>query len=464
MPVEPIAKGSTHRFQPCDVEVIRAQNLDVILRWGFNIIRGDILQTARYGVWSYHHGDSDFYRGGPPAFWEVAEQAPVTGVVLQALSDELDGGAILARGHVPTCHALSANQVRLEQYWHGAAFVIEKLWQLHQHGWDAVERTVSSNNFRGKRKIYRAPGNLAVAKILVPRLGGKILRRLTRGRPQVGHWRIAVRAASDVLDPARPDIAGFEWLDAPKGRFWADPMLIEHDGGRWIFFEDFDYSAQRGQIACAPIDAAGQLGDVKEVLAPGFHLSYPFVFEDKGTVYMIPESGDHATVDLYVAEQAPHRWKKVKTLLEGQHAFDVTLWVEQERYWFFVTVAGRHRARYQLLLFSADSLMGPWRLHPENPISLDIRTARGAGPLFRHAGRLIRPAQDCSQSYGGAIRFEEITELTDDRYASRPLGIVSPESFPNQPNMTGIHTYCRSGGLEAIDGCWLEPAQLHQQG
>src|SRR5688572_2692545 len=40
--VQPQVKGFTHRFQAADVEAIRAAELDVIFRFGFNIIRGDI--------------------------------------------------------------------------------------------------------------------------------------------------------------------------------------------------------------------------------------------------------------------------------------------------------------------------------------------------------------------------------------------------------------------------------------
>jgi hypothetical protein len=44
-------------------------------------------------VWSYHHGDNEFYRGGPPHFWELYEKAPLSGVILQVLTEELDGAA-----------------------------------------------------------------------------------------------------------------------------------------------------------------------------------------------------------------------------------------------------------------------------------------------------------------------------------------------------------------------------------
>jgi len=44
-----------------------------------------------FGVWSWHHGDEDKYRGGPPAFWEIVNADPVTGALLQRLTERLDG-------------------------------------------------------------------------------------------------------------------------------------------------------------------------------------------------------------------------------------------------------------------------------------------------------------------------------------------------------------------------------------
>ena len=70
--VEPIGQKFVHRFPPESLEAIRAKDLDVLIRFGFNILKGDILRSARYGVWSYHHGDNEFFRGGPPIFGSFA--------------------------------------------------------------------------------------------------------------------------------------------------------------------------------------------------------------------------------------------------------------------------------------------------------------------------------------------------------------------------------------------------------
>ena len=68
-----------HRFPPGAIAALLSHDLDVILRFGFNILRGEVLTSARYGIWSFHHGDNEFYRGGPPLFWEVVEDNPCSG-------------------------------------------------------------------------------------------------------------------------------------------------------------------------------------------------------------------------------------------------------------------------------------------------------------------------------------------------------------------------------------------------
>jgi len=89
-------------FQEEDLARIRGFDLDFILRFGFGIIRGEILKVPRYGVWSFHHGDEQKYRGAPPCFWEIDQAQPETGVMLQRLTDRLDGGIVLKKGWFQT--------------------------------------------------------------------------------------------------------------------------------------------------------------------------------------------------------------------------------------------------------------------------------------------------------------------------------------------------------------------------
>src|SRR6202007_2537062 len=129
---EPLGKKFVHRFPDDALEIIRSKDLDVLIRFGFNILHGDILQAARFGVWSYHHGDNEFYRGGPPHFWELYESAPLSGVVLQVLSEELDAGLVLCKSLFATQKTLSVSKNRYAPYWGSTDLVIRKLNELHR--------------------------------------------------------------------------------------------------------------------------------------------------------------------------------------------------------------------------------------------------------------------------------------------------------------------------------------------
>ena len=124
--VNPIRKRFVHRFEESDVDRIRAADLDVLLRFGFAIIRGGILDAARHGVWSYHHGDNRTYRGGPPCFWEIYNSDPVTGVTLQVLTEQLDAGRTLCRSFSAT-HPTSQRRNRKAAYWKAVQFVPRRL-------------------------------------------------------------------------------------------------------------------------------------------------------------------------------------------------------------------------------------------------------------------------------------------------------------------------------------------------
>src|SRR5262249_21149741 len=54
------------RIRQEDLDKIRGQKPDVLIRLGFKILRGEILTVARHGIWSFHHGDNALNRGGPP--------------------------------------------------------------------------------------------------------------------------------------------------------------------------------------------------------------------------------------------------------------------------------------------------------------------------------------------------------------------------------------------------------------
>lgn len=457
--VDPIVKGFTHRFPPEAVERVRAHDLDVILRFGFNILRGDILKVARCGIWSFHHGDNEHYRGGPPHFWEIYEGTSLSGVILQILTEELDAGLVLCKSLFATQPGLSTAKNRYGPYWGTTHFVIRKLQELHQDGWEHLQRRAQpALPYKGKRNIYRRPGNWEMARWLIPRLAKQLITRPFR-RPAVSHWRIALRHGARPLYHMHetPDLHGFKWLESPRGHSYADPFLLARGGQTWLFFEDFRYSESRGRICCAELQPNGSLGPVRPCLERAYHLSYPHVFEHDGEVFMIPESGANSTVELYRAIRFPDEWVLEKVLFEGR-AVDTTAWHQNDLWWFFTTLAETPGHSVMQLLFYSHSLTGDWKYHPANPISTDVRRARGAGAIFGHAGRLVRPTQDCSRNYGYSFTFNEIINLSPTTYEERAGQTVDPSWHPR---LRGTHTYGQCGSWEAVDGSIRSPRRHH---
>ena len=66
-----IRKKYSEYFSEDDLNSIKGFSPDFILKFGFGIVRGAVLQAAPYGIWSFHHGDEQKYRGVPPAFHEI---------------------------------------------------------------------------------------------------------------------------------------------------------------------------------------------------------------------------------------------------------------------------------------------------------------------------------------------------------------------------------------------------------
>ncbi len=447
--VTPDRKGFSDYLKEQDVTAIREAGLDVILRFGFRILRGPVLDTARYGIWSFHHDDNLEYRGGPSLFWEVYEKNPVSGTILQILTSSLDGGKVIYRGHSAT-NQRSLNRNRNPIYWKTAEFMLRRLRDLRHHGWSYIESLPTYSEAQPiTPKIYRTPH----AGQMLHFLGGQLLRTATaslRSRTMGGYtqWFLALRSRSPAHAFDSPN--GYQRLPVPHDRFYADPYLISKDGKTWLFFEDYRYNESRALISCCELAPDGTPGEPFEVLRRPYHLSYPFVFEHAGETYMIPETRENQAVELYRAEDFPRRWVFDKALLENVAAVDATLHHDGQRFWMFVGLStGRYSTCDELALYSSPALHGPWQPHPQSPVVSDVRRARPAGALFKDGDKLIRPSQDCAKAYGFALNFFEIVTLTETQYEERLLGRITPDWSPGN---LGTHTYTRSDHFEVIDG------------
>ena len=430
-----------------DIDTIRKSRPDVLVRLGFRILRGEILTVATYGVWSWHHGDNERYRGGPPCFWEVLEGDPVTGTILQRLTESLDDGEVLYRSWGAT-NVFSVKRNYPEIYWKSAEFLARALRHV-QLGARPIEAEGHPTPYG--HKLYVTPTNLEMA-VGISRMVTRRVRAKWQAMTSVDQWFLAWRRSAGVPDDNRePDLSPFRFrsIYPPSDRYWADPFPLRVDGTDYVVFEDLRYATERGVISALEIGPNGPVGPSQVVLSRDYHLSYPFVFTWKGTQFMMPETCDVNRVEVYRAVQPPYEWTLEAVVVEGTPLADCTLVELDGRWWMFANLAAPGASFWdELHLYHATSPLGPWVPHRLNPVVSDVRTARPAGALFQRGGTWYRPSQDSARGYGSATNIQRIVRLDAWGYEEKTVGKLLPNW---RPGLSGVHTVNALGGLTMID-------------
>jgi hypothetical protein len=266
------------------------------------------------------------------------------------------------------------------------------------------------------------------------------------------HWRVGWRLIDDGGVWESHSLGGEPWNDIadPGFRFYADPFPHTFRGKTFVFVEEFDHREGKGAIAAIPFGEKGQTGPAIPVLSEPWHLSYPFLFEYRGEIWMIPESSEAKKISLYRATPFPSRWTLHADLITNIDAHDASLVRFADKWWIFATVRNElGGAMDSLSIFFADELFGPWYAHALNPVLIDAGGARQAGQFLQRGGKLWRPVQDCRGGYGRALGLAEVTTLNEHDFNQVVHTVLRPNV--NWPGRR-LHTLNRCGRLECVDG------------
>lgn len=267
-------------------------------------------------------------------------------------------------------------------------------------------------------------------------------------------WRIGVVEAP-IVEIARhgfsPD-APVHWLpEEGRLKFVADPFGAWVDGRLLLFAEAYDYRTRHGVIDLIELDSDYSPVRRSMVLREPWHLSYPQVFEADGDWWMMPEAYRSGVLTLYRAAAFPHRWEPVVRLELDGPAIDATPFRHEGLWWLAYSPAGPQRWKQgRLHLAFAERLTGPWRLHPANPVRNDLASSRPGGAAWSENGAPHLPVQDCTRTYGGALRVLKILDLSPHRFeaeASAPL----PPPLSAGAYRQGLHTLSACGPVTLFD-------------
>jgi hypothetical protein len=434
--------------QAYDPAAVRSRQLDVLV-WLAAQGEGECAGLAKHGVWSFVLGDPAPGAKFPPYFWEMLDRGAVSTLLLCHHPDRFERAAVLYRYQAATRISFYASANALEPLSIAPVILVRRLLDVREHGADWLARLPVGEPIElPARRGY--PGLPALGRFFLEMLRQRVYLRWRSSRGP-SHWFVAFRRNPELAaarnEPFRPE--GFEPIASPPGSSYADPFLIRWRNRVFLFVEQFAMDTYFGHIVALELGENGPLPAFPVLQAP-YHLSYPCLIQQGEDVFMLPETAGHRTVELYAAVDFPRRWELRKVLAEGVLLVDTTPF-EHQGVWYFFTSTVDEESGYwvETFLFFAGTLDGEWRYHPQNPICSDIRRARGAGNLFYRAGKLIRPAQDCSIRYGYAIVLNEVLILSPENYQERPLEVILPTWLPG---LDGTHTLNAIAGIEVIDG------------
>lgn len=430
-------------FKEDDVDFIKKKKLDFILRFEFGIIKGDILNSANYGVWSFHHGDENEYRGGPPGFWEIYDGKKITGSILQKLNEKLDAGVVLKKCFLETKFNYIENR---DQIFHESSkWPLQICLELKNNEGFLPKIKESST----KSNIKTAPNNFQFLYFIFKKALLN-LARLFRMLFYVDQWNIGVIEKKLNFSKGNFDNVEVKWFPLKSNKvFYADPCSLEGKDGLDIFFEEYPYINRKGVISHSKF-LDGNFTQPVTVLKEEFHLSYPYVFEYLGAKYMIPEAHEAGKVLLYEATKYPTEWKMVKVLIEDYAGIDNTILEHGNKLWMFSSNKN-DGSSHNLNLFYADDLFSSWIPHPSNPIKTDIRSARSAGKPVIFNDKIYRPSMNYEKKNEGSLTINVIDQIDTNSYRESFHSNILPVESSIFSDKT--HHIFSTDNFTVIDGC-----------
>ncbi len=254
------------------------------------------------------------------------------------------------------------------------------------------------------------------------------------------------------------DLLSFKAIPYNSDYWYADPILITARGVDYLFAECFDMRTQKGFIGCAAFDESGSPSGFQPVIEEAYHLSFPMVFEWAGKWYMIPESSDNRSINLYCCEGDMFHWQKIREFSVEKPLVDtVVLSCDEEAV---------------ELLSSA--------IHPEDPLlyqwqKLTLRKAgdtfaleengvidgcepytrwnRMAGKIANVDGTAILPTQESTETdYGINLYLNDFAGKDIQKLLGKKLTVkdITIEGMSDKQRI-GIHSYAVSEQYEVVD-------------
>ena len=370
-----------------------------IVKFGMGLLRVPPKEVLAVPILSYHHGDPRAFRGRPAGYYELDSGTGRMGQIVQILSNDLDGGAIVAFAETKV-HPHSYRKTLIEAF--GTSPLLLRR---------AIANASSGQTIPpGKGKVFRLPSNLHVAQFCAARTARSV-RRLLYGGFMEKRWQVAEAEADfaqlEELASAFPPAGQWQIQAMPPGyRFIADPFY--HPGGRGILVEALRWATGRGEIL-----ALGGPEPLRLSLGDG-HCSYPATISSGDEHFLIPETASWSPPRLYRLRRDDAEFVREIEIESRPRLLDPTFFQHGEHVYLFANRADE--GSDILRLWRSSAVTARFTEHPLSPLRISPAGSRMAGGIARDGKSLWRFGQDLTHGYGDGVVLFAIDALSPTEY------------------------------------------------
>lgn len=152
---------------PDDLVSTIAETSDVVVRFGFGILKGDVLTATDHGVLSFHHADLREYRGAGSNLRMFLDDASEGRVTLQRLTEEIDAGYVVAEERVDLAGTKSVPEIKGRLLRRSPKVMVTGIQRLRDPSFEPEQLNTMA-------EMEMRPGNAETIRYLSKRLRGAL--------------------------------------------------------------------------------------------------------------------------------------------------------------------------------------------------------------------------------------------------------------------------------------------------
>ena len=155
-------------------------------------------------------------------------------------------------------------------------------------------------------QLFKKPNLLQILLLLIKISYRKLINKLYPNMV----WNVYFKNT----DIKSSSFKNFIKIKNPKNKWFADPFLFKSNDITYLFVEDYDVKLKKGSISVFTLNK-NKYEFLGKVLEESFHLSYPYVFNYEGEIYMIPETSSQHCIKLFECVEFPIKWEFKKNII-----------------------------------------------------------------------------------------------------------------------------------------------------